>query len=230
MTTNLSPHLFWVTSRAAGFAALILASLAVSLGLLMSTKLLKRRGPDLLATHEILSLATIVAIVVHGVTLLGDQFLHPSLADISIPFVSSYKSTWTTLGIVSGWSLILLGLSYYARRRIGAARWRKLHRFTALAWLLGVAHSLGEGTDAGQLWFLAMLAIVAFPALVLLATRILGSGRSGVPSSRAPAVPSSRAPAVASSRVPAPDLPARGVVPPRQRPDRPARVPVREGA
>jgi methionine sulfoxide reductase heme-binding subunit len=230
MTTNLSPHLFWVTSRAAGFAALILASLAVSLGLLMSTKLLKRRGPDLLATHEILSLATIVAIVVHGVTLLGDQFLHPSLADISIPFVSSYKSTWTTLGIVSGWSLILLGLSYYARRRIGAARWRKLHRFTALAWLLGVAHSLGEGTDAGQLWFLAMLAIVALPALVLLATRILGSGRSGVPSSRAPAVPSSRAPAVASSRVPASDLPARGVVPPRQRANRPARVPVREGA
>jgi sulfoxide reductase heme-binding subunit YedZ len=178
MHTDPTPHLFWITSRAAGFAALILASLAVSLGLLMSTRLLKRRGTDLLATHEMLSLATIVAIVVHGVTLLGDQFLHPSVADISIPFVSSYKSVWTTLGIVSGWSLILLGLSYYARRRIGATRWRRLHRFTALAWLAGVAHSLGEGTDAGQLWFLAMLAIVAIPALVLLATRMLDAGRT----------------------------------------------------
>ena len=67
--------------------------------------------------------------------MLGDQFLHPSLADISIPLVSGYKTLWTTLGIVAGWGLVLLGVSYYARRRIGAARWRKLHRFTALAWV-----------------------------------------------------------------------------------------------
>ena len=46
-------------------------------------------------------------------------------------------------------------------------RWRKLHRFTALAWLGGLVHSLGMGTDAGQLWFLAMMAIVAIPALAL---------------------------------------------------------------
>ncbi len=177
MTIDLTPHLFWITSRAAGFAALILASLAVSLGLLMSTKLLRRRGPDLIATHEILSLATIVAIAVHGLALLGDQFLHPSLADIAIPFVGSYKSLWTSLGIVSGWGLILLGVSYYARRRIGAKRWRKLHRFTALAWLLGLAHALGEGTDAGQLWFLSMVALVVIPALGLLAIRMLGTRR-----------------------------------------------------
>ena len=180
MTTPLTPHLFWLISRAAGFSALILASLAVSLGLLMSTKLLKRKGPDLRVTHEILSLSTMVAIVVHAVALLGDKFLHPSIADIAIPFVSSYKSVWTTIGIVSGWSLILLGLSYYARRSIGVARWRKLHRFTAVAWLLGLGHALGEGTDAGQVWFLAMIAIVAIPALGLLATRMLGSS-SGPP-------------------------------------------------
>ena len=58
----------------------------------------------------------------------------------------------------------MLGLSYYVRRQIGVTRWRKLHRLTALAWLGGIAHSLGEGTDAGQMWFLAMLAIVAIPA------------------------------------------------------------------
>ena len=173
MHTNPTPYLFWITSRAAGFAALILASLAVSLGLLMSTKLLKGRGADLRATHEILALSTIVAIVVHGVSLLGDAYLHPSIADISIPFVSGYKTIWTTLGILGGWALVLLGLSYYARRKIGAARWRKLHRFTALAWLAGLGHALGEGTDAGQVWFLAMLAVVAIPALALLATRVL---------------------------------------------------------
>src|SRR5690349_21097689 len=170
--TDPTPHLFWITSRAAGFAALVLASLAVSAGLLMSTKLLKGRTSELRSAHDTLALATIVAIVVHGVALLGAQFLHPSIADIAIPFVSSYKTFWTSLGIVGGWGLALLGLSYYARRWVGAVRWRKLHRFTALAWLAGLAHALGEGTDAGQLWFLAMIALVAVPALALLATRL----------------------------------------------------------
>jgi sulfoxide reductase heme-binding subunit YedZ len=173
--TDLTPHLFWITSRAAGFAALVLASLAVSLGLLMSTRLLKGRASELRSAHDTLALATIVAIVVHGATLLGDQFLHPTVFDITLPFVSSYKTFWTSLGIVSGWGLALLGLSYYARRWVGAVRWRKLHRFTALAWLAGLGHALGEGTDAGQLWFLAMVALVAIPALGLLATRLARS-------------------------------------------------------
>ncbi|HEY1516063.1 MAG TPA: hypothetical protein VGF91_06570 [Solirubrobacteraceae bacterium] len=192
MDTALTPHLFWITSRAAGFAALVLASLAISMGLLMSTKLLKGRTTDLRAAHDTLALATIVAIVVHGVALLGDSFLHPSIADISIPFVSSYKTIWTSLGIVSGWSLALLGLSYYARRYIGAVRWRKLHRFTALAWLAGLVHALGEGTDAGQLWFLAMIALVAVPALALLGTRLARSGAGGRASEPAPAAQMSK--------------------------------------
>jgi methionine sulfoxide reductase heme-binding subunit len=179
--TDPTPHLFWITSRAAGFAALVLASLAVSAGLLMSTKLVKGRTSELRSAHDTLALATIVAIAVHAVTLLGDQFLHPSIADIAIPFVSSYKTFWTSLGIVGGWGLTLLGLSYYARRYVGAARWRKLHRFTALAWLAGVAHALGEGTDAGQLWFLAMTAVVTIPALVLLATRLARRGAPAPP-------------------------------------------------
>jgi sulfoxide reductase heme-binding subunit YedZ len=179
MTTSATPHLFWITSRAAGVVALVLASLAVSLGLLMSTKLLRRRRTDLIVLHETLALSTIVAIAVHGLALLGDQYLHPSFADISIPFVSGYKTAWTSLGIFAGWSLALLGLSYYARRRIGAARWRMLHRFTALAWLAGLVHSLGEGTDAGQIWFLALIAIVAIPAIGLLLVRHLrSSGRA----------------------------------------------------
>jgi methionine sulfoxide reductase heme-binding subunit len=178
MSTSLTPHLFWITSRAAGIVALVLASLAVSLGLVMSLKLLRKRGPDLLAVHEILSLSAIVAIVVHGAALLGDGFLHPSIVDITVPFASSYKTFWTSLGIVAGWGLIVLGLSYYARKLIGSVRWRKLHRFTALLWLVGLAHSLGEGTDAGQVWFLAMIALVAVPALALLVTRWLGDNRS----------------------------------------------------
>jgi sulfoxide reductase heme-binding subunit YedZ len=177
VTTDPAPHLFWITSRAAGSVALVLSSVAVCIGLLMSTRLRKGRGPDLRVLHETLSLATIVAIVLHGLILLGDGFMHPSFADLTVPFVSGFQTIWTTLGIVSGWALLLLGLSYYVRGRIGQQRWRMLHRFTALAWVLGLAHSLGEGTDAGQTWFLVMTGVVAVPALILLAVRLGGRRR-----------------------------------------------------
>jgi methionine sulfoxide reductase heme-binding subunit len=171
MSTDPTPHLFWITSRAAGTVALVAASLAVCVGLLMATKFKKGRGPDLRVIHEVLSLSTLVAIAVHGASLLGDNFMHPSLADITVPFVGGYKTLWTSTGIIAGWSLAILGLSYYARKHIGMQRWRTAHRLTAVAWLFGVVHALGEGTDAGQTWFLAMIGIVAIPALLLLATR-----------------------------------------------------------
>ena len=184
---SVTEHLFWITSRAAGTAALLLSSVAVCVGLLFGGKLVKGR-PDLRQLHEALSLATIVALVVHAVSLLGDAFLSPSLADISIPFASGYQRGWTTLGIVAGWAMIALGLSYYVRDRIGVQRWKKLHRFTALAWVAGVAHSLGEGTDAGATWFLVATAIVVLPALALLAVRHLGA-RAATPPAARPAAP-----------------------------------------
>lgn len=170
-------HLFWIASRAAGIVALLLSSAAVGVGLTQGSRWLRGRGLDLRATHEALSLATLAALALHVVALFGDSFLSPSVADLTLPFVSSYQRGWTTLGIVSGWALPLLGLSYYARGRIGTARWRRLHRFTALAWLAAIVHSLGEGTDAGELWFLAAVGIAIAPPLVLLSVRSVGGGR-----------------------------------------------------
>jgi sulfoxide reductase heme-binding subunit YedZ len=165
------PHLLWITSRAAGTAALFLSSAGVCVGLLLSGRFVRGRGAELRPLHEALSLATIAALLVHGLSLLGDKYLHPSLVDIAVPFAGSYKTGWTSLGIIAAWALILLGPSYYVRRVIGQKRWVKLHRFTAIAWIAGIIHALGEGTDAGSAWFVLMIAATTIPALVLLTLR-----------------------------------------------------------
>jgi sulfoxide reductase heme-binding subunit YedZ len=171
LATSTGPHLFWIISRAAGTAALLLSSMGVCAGLLMSGRFVRGRGAELRPLHEALSLATIAALLVHGLSLLGDQYLHLSLVDIAVPFAGSYKTFWTSLGIVSAWALILLGPSYYLRRLIGQKRWVKLHRFTALAWVLGIVHALGEGSDAGSGWFLLLIGLAIVPALLLLTLR-----------------------------------------------------------
>ena len=165
-------HLFWITSRAAGILALLLATAAVTVGLLMGGRLVRRRGPDLRATHEALALATLAAIAVHAGALLFDSFLSATVLDVAIPFISSYNRLFTTLGILCGWATALLGLSYYWRSRIGVARWRRLHRYTALVWVLSIVHAIGEGADAGQPWFLVGVGALVVPALGLLAVRM----------------------------------------------------------
>jgi methionine sulfoxide reductase heme-binding subunit len=199
VATATGPHLFWLASRAAGIVALILSSVSVGIGLLMSTqkglggRLRRASGAELRVAHEALSLAVLGALAVHGLMLLGDSYLHPSLADVAVPFASSYRTFWTTTGIIAFWALALLGLSYYLRARIGVQRWRRLHRFTAVAWLLGLIHSLGEGTDAGQKWFLVMTAIAVVPALALLFARWWErSAEPPAPATREPRRPAPR--------------------------------------
>lgn len=174
-----STHLFWLTSRAAGTTALVLSSLALSMGLAMA--LGARRGGLLgrlsamerRSIHEALALATMVAIAIHGLSLIGDSYLHPSIIDVTVPFASSYKTLPTSLGILAGWGLILFGLSYYLRGRIGIRRWRVIHRVTALAWALGVVHTFTEGSDAAQPWFLALVLLPLAAGAALLCARVL---------------------------------------------------------
>lgn len=171
--TGAGDHLFWITSRAAGISALVLASAAVTAGLAIGARSGPWRGhsAQLRTLHEALSLATLSALALHGLSLLGDDWLHPGLTGIAVPFAGSYRPFWTGLGIVGGYGLAALSLSYYARARIGVVRWKRLHRFIAVFWLLGVVHTLGAGTDAGQAWFLALSAAVVLPPLVMLGAR-----------------------------------------------------------
>ena len=164
-------HLFWITSRAAGGAALILASAAVGAGLMVSAKRPNSNKRDLRAIHEALSLTTLAMVALHGLSLLGDSYLNPGLTGIAIPFVGFYRPLWTGLGIIAGYGLAVLGLTYYMRDRVGAARWRKLHRLTAIFWLLAIVHTIGAGSDAAQLWFLLASGLLVIPAAALLALR-----------------------------------------------------------
>ena len=186
---------WWLASRSAGVVSIIAVSVSVIIGLLMANGLprnswaglTKRR---LVGVHEATALAGIVAIAIHGVTLLGDAFIHPTLTQIAVPFTLGYRPGFTGLGIIAGWLAVFLGLSFYARKSIGAKLWRKLHRATIAVWALGVVHTLGAGTDASQTWMQAILLLTGLPIVFLFLLRVLPSASRGAvsaPPARSPA-------------------------------------------
>jgi len=168
-------HLWWLISRASGIVSLGLISCSVLLGLCMATKILRRYriGRKLARLHEHVALVGLGAIAVHGLSLLGDKWLNPGLGGLVVPFAMGYRPLFTGLGIIAGYLAVLLGLSFYVRRTIGARLWRKLHRATILVWALGVVHTLGAGTDASTVWLRILMTITGAPIVFLFLLRIL---------------------------------------------------------
>jgi sulfoxide reductase heme-binding subunit YedZ len=169
-------YLWWLVSRASGIVAIVLISLSVVIGLAMAAKVLRRPNLKRAAArlHEHLALVALAAIAVHGLALLGDQWLKPGWRGITIPFALSYRPGFTGIGIIAGYLAVLLGPSFYLRRRIGARRWRKLHRATVIVWLLSVVHALGAGSDGAKLWLRAVVLAPLAPIVFLLVVRMLG--------------------------------------------------------
>jgi predicted ferric reductase len=92
-------------------------------------------------------------------------------------------------GAALGYLAAGLSLTYYARRRLGARRWRAAHRLIPIAWAMAVVHAIGAGSDAGSLWLQVPLALTMAAVLTLLGHRLLGGrpARGARPPRRAPA-------------------------------------------
>jgi methionine sulfoxide reductase heme-binding subunit len=180
--TSLAGHSWWLASRASGLVALVLITASVILGLTQAGRLSRRPAVRrrLAALHEQLAVTGLVAIAVHGITLLGDPWLNPGPGGVSVPFTMGYRPLWTGLGIVGGYLAAILGLSFYIRRRIGPRLWRRAHQLTVVVYALAVAHTLGAGTDATTPWLRWWIAITAPTVLVLFVARV----RAGIQARR----------------------------------------------
>ena len=178
MAAGPTHYIWWLVSRASGIVAVTLVSISVLIGLAMAAKLVPaRRKRGVVALHEEMAIVAVVAIAIHGASLLGDAWLRPGLAGITIPFALHYRPAVTGAGIIAGYLAVLLGPTFYLRRRLGARRWRRLHRLTPLIWVLAAVHTLGAGSDASSLWLRGVVLLPVAPIVYLLTVRMLTGRR-----------------------------------------------------
>ena len=164
----------WYGIRATGVVALVLLTLDTVLGLLVSARVQSRRWPGFAQVdlHKRVTVLTLVFLAVHVLGATLDTYVHVGLASIVVPFLSSYQPLWVGLGTVAVDLLAAVAISSALRRRIPPDLWRRLHWLAFGCWPFAMIHSLGAGTDAGELWLMAVAVVCGLATAAALVFRI----------------------------------------------------------
>jgi len=144
----------WLGARAAGLTALVLLTIQVAFGLVLSHptnkstwKLSKRLFP----WHEHAWVFTLAFVAIHVVAMAVDRFAKVGVVGAFVPGLSEYRSVPVALGTIALYALLVTGLTARFTRLLPSGWWLKLHRFgigvLALAW----THGLLAGTDSPAL-------------------------------------------------------------------------------
>ena len=174
LAATTGPTAMWYLTRATGAVALLLLSASVVLGILGPLRVQAGRWPRFAVgtVHRDVSLLVVVLIVVHVVTTVLDGFAPISLIDGVIPLHSAYRSLWLGLGALSFDLIVALVLTSLLRARLGLRTWRTVHWLAYLSWPVAVLHGLGSGSDAKQLWLLALTAVCVAAAVAAVLLRL----------------------------------------------------------
>jgi sulfoxide reductase heme-binding subunit YedZ len=169
VVTSSTP--LWYTTRATGFAALVLLTASMALGLLSSVRFDRPTWPRFvtLGLHRNVSLLALAFTIVHVLTTVLDSFVAIPLPDAFLPFISSYRPFWVGLGAISFDLMIALVVTSLLRARMGLRSWRLVHWSAYLCWPVAVLHGLGTGTDTPARWVLVLTAccVLAIAALTV---------------------------------------------------------------
>jgi len=143
------PKVYWYLSRVTGLVAFTLVWLSMVWGVLVTNRM-SRSWPGAVTAvdlHQHASLLGLGFALFHGLILLGDRFTNYTPAQLLLPFASSYRPLWVGIGQVSFYALVLVALSFYARRWIGGRTWRKIHYLSFAVYAMALAHSVGSGSE-----------------------------------------------------------------------------------
>jgi sulfoxide reductase heme-binding subunit YedZ len=160
----------WLTTRAAGVAALLLLTAATSLGAATSTV---GRPPAsrfvLQYVHRVLAALGLAALVLHVLTVIADSYAGVGVSGALVPFTSGYRATAVALGTIATYLMCVVAALGFARGRMAssprAARiWRGVHASAYAGWAVALLHGFLAGTDSSLPWirllYLACLAVV----------------------------------------------------------------------
>jgi DMSO/TMAO reductase YedYZ heme-binding membrane subunit len=160
--------------------AWLTASASVLLGLALTLRLTDRPRPAwVLDVHRYLGGMTAVFTALHMGALVADSYVHFGLADLLVPYATSWQPGPVAVGIVAFWGLVAIEATSLAMRRLPRKAWRAVHGSSFAVFALVTGHALGAGTDASNTAFrsTAIALSAAFAFLSIARVLLVGESR-----------------------------------------------------
>jgi predicted ferric reductase len=149
------PQAFWFLSRSSALVAYLLLWLSMCLGLLITNKLARLwpGGPVAFDLHQHASLLGVAFALFHGLILLGDHYLNPSMWQVVFPFgMLDYQPFWVGLGQIGFYLMAIVAFSFYVRKQITPRIWRSVHFVSFVSFVFALLHGIASGTDSTAAW------------------------------------------------------------------------------
>lgn len=161
MSVLSDDRLLWFLNRSTGVVMLVLMTASVVLGVLATVRTTSHWWPRFVtqALHRNIALLSLALLAAHVATAVIDSYVDIVWVDAFVPFGIGYRPFWGSLGTISLDLTVFAALTSVARHRFGLRRWRIVHLTTYLAWLLGLVHGLGMGTDQRTSWSVVLTAV-----------------------------------------------------------------------
>lgn len=201
MLAALDPKLAWYVARAGGLVAWLLCAASVVWGLLVSSRLVRRRGAPawLLDLHRYLGTLTVVFTVLHLAGLWLDDYIDYGPKELFVPFTGEYRPVAVAWGTIAFWLLVAIQVTSWGMRHLPRRVWHAVHLGSLPLVVLGTVHGWFAGTDRSNRLVLAV-ALVAWAAMTFLLGSRVAARRGARPRANAAGTAAARAAVAASSR------------------------------
>ncbi len=176
------PSPLWYTTRATGVVALVLLTITVAIGVAGTARFSTSALPGVVRSglHRNVSLLTVAFVAVHVLTTVLDPYAAIGLVSAFVPFSSSYRPLWLSLGTIAFDLLLAIVITSLLRTRLSYRAWRAVHWLAYASWPVALWHGLGTGTDSKLSWLLVLDAACVLVVAGSVLWRLRLSGRSDV--------------------------------------------------
>jgi methionine sulfoxide reductase heme-binding subunit len=161
----------WFASRATGVVLLVLLTLVMLLGLLVTRQGRLPGLPKFAVTglHRNLSLLAVAFVLMHVLTAVFDGYVDIPLTAAVVPLTSPYERLWIGLGAVAFDLMLAVIVTSLLRRHLSRKLWRGVHLLVYVSWPVAWVHSVWAGKDLqhGALLVLAIACLLAVVAGVI---------------------------------------------------------------
>jgi DMSO/TMAO reductase YedYZ heme-binding membrane subunit len=145
---------FWLAARATGIVVLVLLTLQVAIGLVLShphNKTTWKLSRTIFPWHDHLWVFVFAFLAIHIVSLVVDPKAGVSLSGAFIPGLSQYRSAPVALGTLALYAFLVTALTARYTKLLPPGFWLSLHRLAVLIFVLSWLHGLLAGTDSEPL-------------------------------------------------------------------------------